>query len=168
MPRDGPVAVCQSGPVPRFEPFQGLRYRPEVAPIAQVIAPPYDVISATERAHLASRHPANAVLVELPEADLSAGRDRYAVATDLFTRWQADGIIVADPDASLYPYRMTDTRAAPPPASSGRSGWPSRARRATSSRTSRPCPSPRATAWTSCGPPGPTCRPSGASPWPRA
>jgi uncharacterized protein (DUF1015 family) len=94
--------------VPRFEPFQGLRYRPEVAPLAQVIAPPYDVISATERAHLAARHRANAVLVELPEADLSGGRDRYAVATDLFTRWQAKGIIVADPGPSLYPYRMTD------------------------------------------------------------
>ena len=94
--------------MPRFEPFQGLRYRPEVAPLAQVIAPPYDVISATERAHLASRHRANAVLVELPEADLSGGRDRYAVATDLFTRWQAEGIIVADPEPSLYPYRMTD------------------------------------------------------------
>jgi uncharacterized protein (DUF1015 family) len=94
--------------VPRFEPFQGLRYRPEVAPVAQVIAPPYDVISATERGHLASRHRANAVLVELPEADLPGGRDRYAVASDLFTRWQAKGIIVADPVPSLYPYRMTD------------------------------------------------------------
>ncbi|MGO9854249.1 MAG: DUF1015 family protein, partial [Acidimicrobiales bacterium] len=94
--------------MPRFEPFKGLRYRPEVAPIAQVIAPPYDVITPTERVHLASRHPANAVLVELPEADLRAGRDRYAVATDLFTRWQAERTIVVEPEASLYPYRMTD------------------------------------------------------------
>jgi uncharacterized protein (DUF1015 family) len=94
--------------VPRFEPFQGLRYRPEVAPLARVIAPPYDVISASERAHLASRHRANGVLVELPEADLSGGRDRYAVAADLFARWQAKGILLADPGRSLYPYRMTD------------------------------------------------------------
>jgi uncharacterized protein (DUF1015 family) len=95
--------------VPRFEPFQGLRYRPDVAPLAQVIAPPYDVISSTERAHLASRHRANAVLVELPEADLSGRRDRYVVAADLFTRWQEKGLLVADPVPSLYPYRMTDT-----------------------------------------------------------
>ena len=100
--------MCQSGVVPRFEPFQGLRYRPEVAPLAQVIAPPYDVISASERLHLASRHRANAVLVELPEADLSGGRDRYAVAADLFARWQGKGILLADPGRSLYPYRMTD------------------------------------------------------------
>jgi uncharacterized protein (DUF1015 family) len=95
--------------VPRFEPFKGLRYRPDLAPQAQVIAPPYDVITPTERAHLASRHRANAVLVELPEADLSGRRDRYAVAADLFTRWQEKGILVADPVPSLYPYRMTDT-----------------------------------------------------------
>ncbi|HEX4126425.1 MAG TPA: DUF1015 domain-containing protein [Acidimicrobiales bacterium] len=95
--------------MPRFEPFQGLRYRPDLAPMAQVIAPPYDVISPTERAHLASRHRANAVLVELPEADLSGRRDRYAVASDLFVRWRGKGILVPDPVPSLYPYRMTDT-----------------------------------------------------------
>ena len=95
--------------MPRFAPFRGLRYRPDVAPIAQVIAPPYDVISPTERVHLASRHPANAVLVELPEADLTRGRDRYTVATDLFMQWQTDGVLVEEPETSLYPYRMTDT-----------------------------------------------------------
>ncbi|HWF15010.1 MAG TPA: DUF1015 domain-containing protein [Acidimicrobiales bacterium] len=95
--------------MPRFEAFRGLRYRPDMAPLAQVIAPPYDVISSAERVHLASRHQANAVLVELPEADLRAGRDRYAVATDLFYRWINEGILEADPEPSLYPYRMTDT-----------------------------------------------------------
>jgi uncharacterized protein (DUF1015 family) len=95
--------------VPQFDPFMGLRYQPARAPIAQVIAPPYDVISSTERAHLAARKQANAVLVELPEADLRGGRDRYAVATDLFTRWQTEGIIEAEAVPSLYPYRMTDT-----------------------------------------------------------
>jgi uncharacterized protein (DUF1015 family) len=95
--------------MPRFEPFRGLRYRPDIAPIAQVIAPPYDVITPTERVHLASRHHANAVAVELPETDLSGGRDRYVVASDLFARWQKDGVLVAEREASLYPYRMTDT-----------------------------------------------------------
>jgi uncharacterized protein (DUF1015 family) len=95
--------------MPRFEPFRGLRYQPDMAPIAQVIAPPYDVITPTERVHLATRHHANSVLVELPEADLRGGRDRYAVATELFTHWQGEGIIVAEGVPSLYPYRMTDT-----------------------------------------------------------
>jgi uncharacterized protein (DUF1015 family) len=95
--------------VPRFEPFRGLRYSPQKAPIGQVMAPPYDVISSVERVHFASRHPANAVLVELPEPDLQAGRDRYRVAADLFMRWQSDGTLRPDPVPCLYPYRMTDT-----------------------------------------------------------
>jgi uncharacterized protein (DUF1015 family) len=95
--------------MPRFEPFRGLRYQPDASLIGQVMAPPYDVIGSAERVHLASRHPANAVLVELPEPDLQGGRDRYMVATDLFTRWQAEGILRPDPEPSLYPYRMTDT-----------------------------------------------------------
>jgi uncharacterized protein (DUF1015 family) len=101
--------VWKSDKVPRFEAFRGLRYNPERAPIAQVIAPPYDVISSNERTHLASRHPANSVLVELPETDLRGGRDRYAVATDLFALWQESGLLVIDEEPSLYPYRMTDT-----------------------------------------------------------
>ncbi|HWD53922.1 MAG TPA: DUF1015 domain-containing protein [Acidimicrobiales bacterium] len=95
--------------MPRFEAFRGLRYQPELAPLAQVIAPPYDVISSAERVHLASRNSANAVLVELPEGDLQGGRDPYAVAADLFYRWLNEGILAADAEPSLYPYRMTDT-----------------------------------------------------------
>jgi uncharacterized protein (DUF1015 family) len=95
--------------MPRFEPFRGLRYAPDLAPIGQVIAPPYDVISSAERVRLASRHPANSVLVELPEPDLQRGLDRYKVATELFTRWLAEGLLVADAEPCLYPYRMTDT-----------------------------------------------------------
>jgi len=94
--------------MPRFEPFRGLRYAPSVGPIGQVLAPPYDVIGSAERQHLAARHPANAVLVELPEPDLQGGRDRYAVATALFTRWLAEGTLVVDDTPCLYPYRMTD------------------------------------------------------------
>ena len=102
------VSVCQSGAVPRFEPFRGLRYSPAVAPIGQVMAPPYDVISSVQRVHLASRHPANSVLVELPEPDLQGGRDRYRVAADLLSRWRGDGTLRADAEPCLYPYRMTD------------------------------------------------------------
>ncbi|HWE66246.1 MAG TPA: DUF1015 domain-containing protein [Acidimicrobiales bacterium] len=94
--------------MPRFEPFKGLRYAPRLAPIGEVMAPPYDVIGSAERVHLAARHPANAVLVELPEPDLQAGLDRYKVATELFSRWQSSGILLTDPEPSLYPYRMTD------------------------------------------------------------
>jgi uncharacterized protein (DUF1015 family) len=95
--------------MPRFEPFRGLRYDPQKAPIGQVMAPPYDVITSNERVRLAARHPANSVRVELPEPDLQGGRDRYQVASDFFNRWRANGTLLPDPTPCLYPYRMTDT-----------------------------------------------------------
>jgi uncharacterized protein (DUF1015 family) len=98
--------VWKSDEVPRFEPFVGLRYNPALVHLDQVIAPPYDIIEAPERSHLASRHAANAVHVELPEADLLTRVDRYQVAARLFAAWQADGILRADAAPAFYPYRM--------------------------------------------------------------
>jgi uncharacterized protein (DUF1015 family) len=95
--------------VPRFQPFRGLRYNPELVRLQDVIAPPYDVITPTERVRLATRSPANAVHVELPEADLASGRNRYQVAAALFQQWRQKQILIADPSPSLYPYRMTST-----------------------------------------------------------
>ena len=89
--------VCQSGRLASFRRFPGPPVPTRAAPLAQVIAPPYDVITPAERVHLATRNKANAVLVELPEADLQGGRDRYTVATDLFYRWINEGILLADP-----------------------------------------------------------------------
>jgi uncharacterized protein (DUF1015 family) len=93
--------------VPRFEPFQGLRYDPGVVRLDQVIAPPYDVIGSAERTTLAHRSPFNSVRVELPEPDLQRALDRYQVAADLFSSWVEKWILVPDRAPSFYPYRMT-------------------------------------------------------------
>jgi uncharacterized protein (DUF1015 family) len=96
--------------MPRFEPFDGLRYDTSRVDLSMVIAPPYDVIGPEQRARLAGRHSANAVRVELPEPDHRAGLDRYANAARQFERWQEEGILVRDPRPSLYAYRMTTAR----------------------------------------------------------
>ena len=144
----GPPArgVCQSGAMPRFEPFHGLRYATDQAPVAQVIAPPYDVITPTERVHLASRHQANSVLVELPEADLRGGRDRYQVAADLFSGWLASGILSGRGRAEPLSVPHDGRRRAQHHRRHRRAGsGRARARRVTCSPTSRRCPSRRAT-----------------------
>jgi uncharacterized protein (DUF1015 family) len=92
--------------MPRFEPFRGLRYAPATAPLERLIAPPYDVVDAEERARLAARSPYNSILVELPAADPARGLDRYQVAAALFESWQADGVLVRDPSPALYVYKM--------------------------------------------------------------
>jgi uncharacterized protein (DUF1015 family) len=93
--------------MPVLKPFRGLRYDPRAVRLNEVIAPPYDVIGSAERTRLASRSPANSVLVELPEPDLAAHVDRYEVARALLAGWRGSGLLVVDDRPSLYPYRMT-------------------------------------------------------------
>jgi uncharacterized protein (DUF1015 family) len=95
--------------MPRFAPFAGLRYAPTRVELAKVIAPPYDVVGPAERSALATRHSANAILVELPEPDPRSGSDRYAAAAARLDAWRADGILVRDPGPAFYTYRMTGT-----------------------------------------------------------
>ncbi|MHB8320252.1 MAG: DUF1015 domain-containing protein [Acidimicrobiales bacterium] len=93
--------------MPVFQPFKGVRYSSAAVHVDQVIAPPYDVISSAERVRLASRHPANSVLLELPEPDLPAALDRYQVASKLLETWLSDGTLITDERPSLYTYKMT-------------------------------------------------------------
>jgi uncharacterized protein (DUF1015 family) len=91
----------------RFSPFLGLRYDPAVIPLAQAIAPPYDVIEPADRTRLATRSSFNSVHLELPDADLRAGLDRYQVAARLLSAWRSDGVLLLEKSPSYYLYRMT-------------------------------------------------------------
>jgi uncharacterized protein (DUF1015 family) len=92
--------------MPRFEAFRGLRYAPAIAPLERLIAPPYDVVDADERACLAARSPYNSIRLELPAADPGRGLDRYQAAAALLASWRAAGVLVPDPNPSLYVYKM--------------------------------------------------------------
>ena len=91
--------------MPRFSPFVGWRYDPARFAPADVTAPPYDVLSAADRAALVAREPHNAVLVDLPAEE--EGADRYQRAGDRLRAWVAEGVLVADPAPELTAYRMT-------------------------------------------------------------
>ena len=156
----GRTSCARLGRCPRFEPFRGLRYDPGAVRLDQVIAPPYDVIGSAERTTLAHRNPANSVRVELPEPDLQRGLDRYQVAAELLASWIDEADPGARPGARLLP--LPHDLARRPGLHRGHRR-PGRRRTTTSSPTSRPCPSPAATASTCCGPPAPTSPPSGGS-----
>ena len=81
-------------------PFRGLRYDPARVRLAQVLAPPYDVIDDAERAALAERDPHNVVRLTLPRAD----GDPYAEAARLLTEWRASGVLVPEAEPALYVY----------------------------------------------------------------
>jgi uncharacterized protein (DUF1015 family) len=90
--------------VPRFEPFAAVRYNPDRVELADVVAPPYDVIGPDELGHLEDRSPYNVVRVDLPRDD--AVQPPYEAARCRLDEWVAEGVLVGDPDPGYYVYRM--------------------------------------------------------------
>ena len=74
-----------------------------------VTAPPYDVLSESDRADLAGRHENNIVRVDVPvEAD---GPGRYEQAATVLSSWVASGVLSLDDAPSFTIYRMDFTDA---------------------------------------------------------
>jgi uncharacterized protein (DUF1015 family) len=96
--------------VPRFEPFAALRYtigESFEAPLDDVVAPPYDVLSPADIDALLARHDYNIVAVDVPlERD---GPDRYDIAARRMATWVRDGVLTRDASPSLTLYRMDFT-----------------------------------------------------------
>lgn len=87
----------------RVLPLQALHYDPSVVgPLADVAAPPYDVIDATQRAELAARSPYNVVAVDLPQGDGRPDADPYTAAAELFDAWQLQGALVRDRQPAVW------------------------------------------------------------------
>ena len=81
-----------------IEPFRALHYDLDrVGGLQDVVAPPYDVIDAEQRAELLTRSPHNVVEIDLPQGD-----DPYAHAADVFAQWQRDGVLVRDDQPALW------------------------------------------------------------------
>jgi uncharacterized protein (DUF1015 family) len=94
--------------VPRFDPFVGLRYGPDVSDLSGVICPPYDVISPSQQKALEASNEANCVRLELPRPD--GALDRYAAAAATLAAWRSPGgPLAVDDRSSFYVYRMAFT-----------------------------------------------------------
>ena len=89
-------------------PFRALRYNPRCVPdLAQVVAPPYDVISPEAQDRYYARHPYNVVrLILAKDATDVSGRDRYACAAQTFADWRRDGVLRLDPVPAVYLYQQ--------------------------------------------------------------
>lgn len=88
-------------------PFRGLRYNPEViGDLAQVIAPPYDVISPEEQQVLHQRSPYNVIRLEYGEQrpDDTDRNNRYTRAAQTLWQWRDEGILRKDKAPAYYLY----------------------------------------------------------------
>jgi uncharacterized protein (DUF1015 family) len=96
------------------QPLRALHYDLSVVgPLADVVAPPYDVIDAGQRAELIKRSPYNVVAVDLPEGgggrDSEGGRDPYLTASELFETWQLQGALTRDREPALWAHTQDYT-----------------------------------------------------------
>jgi uncharacterized protein (DUF1015 family) len=78
----------------RVRAFRGVRYA--TAPLAEVVSPPYDVISPAEQRALEARSPLNAVHLELPEDAPGEPGSRYRLAAERWQLWRQTGDLVTD------------------------------------------------------------------------
>jgi len=101
--------------VPQIAPLCGLRYNPDrfAGEFSKLIAPPYDVLSAQDKAALLAQHDRNIVRVDLPHVPpKSAGPDElYAQAADALQQWIADGTLIREDRPALYVYHQEYTHA---------------------------------------------------------
>ena len=85
-------------------PVRALLYDPKRAgPLDDLVAPPYDVVSETERAALAAKSPYNIVRVDLPEGD---PEQKYANAARELRGWVDEGILRRDAVPAFYRYHQ--------------------------------------------------------------
>ena len=93
-----------------IQPFNALR--PATGRASDVIAPPYDVLSTDEARARATGRPWSFLHISKPEIDLAPGispyaPEVYAKAAENLANMIQTGVLVRDPDAHYYVYRIT-------------------------------------------------------------
>ncbi len=94
------------------QPLQGIRYNRTLSNnLADVITPPYDVISEEDQAHYYTRNPYNIIRLELGknEPDDSSLDNRYTRAATTFAEWRLKSILLQDANPSYYLYQQKFT-----------------------------------------------------------
>ncbi len=92
-----------------ISPLEGIIYNEKKAgDISQLVAPPYDVVSALERDGLIKNNPFNIFTLELPQDDPEKGENsRFAKAAETYNDWLNNEILVREPKQAIYPYEIT-------------------------------------------------------------
>ena len=91
----------------RIHPFRGWRYdlaAAGAADWAELLTPPYDVISPAQQAAFYARHPHNVIRLELAQDEAGDGdaANRYARAATTLHGWQRRGVLRQEPTPAIY------------------------------------------------------------------
>src|SRR5437588_6778849 len=94
------------------QPLRGIRYVSQaIGDLAEVITPPYDVISEEAQARYYARSPYNIIRLELgrDEANDTALNNRYSRAATMLAEWRTRDILRADAAPRFYCYQQVFT-----------------------------------------------------------
>ncbi len=96
------------------QPLRGIRYDSQRAGnLAEVITPPYDVISQEDQARYYQRNPYNSIRLELgrDEAQDTTLNNRYTRAATMLAEWRVEGVLREDATPGYYCYQQVFTSA---------------------------------------------------------
>ena len=91
-------------------PFRGIRYNTDRAgDMAQLVAPPYDVVDDKKRDSLVSKNHYNIFSLELSKPDFSETHkvDKYTCAKKKFESWLSEKILEQKDRHAIYPYDIS-------------------------------------------------------------
>src|SRR5205823_2090767 len=94
------------------QPLRGIRYNSEVpGNLAQVLTPPYDVISEEAQTRYYARNPYNIIRLELgmDEPGDTSLNNRYTRAAATFAEWRANSILQQEKTFCYYLYQQIFT-----------------------------------------------------------
>jgi uncharacterized protein (DUF1015 family) len=98
--------------VAEVRPFQGIMYDPSKVDLAQVVAPPYDIITPDDQKRYYAQDERNVVRLIAGEVRASDNTEdnKYTRAAGFFQEWLRDGILrrEAQPGAFIYEERFKD------------------------------------------------------------
>lgn len=95
--------------MPEIQAFRALRYDlGHIGSLADVVAPPYDVISPELRDELYKRHPCNIVrlILNRPEPGDDEANNTYLRAARFLKTWRTQGVLFAEADPAVYVYHQ--------------------------------------------------------------
>lgn len=90
-------------------PFRGLRFERAAGALADLVAPPYDVVSPEQRDALAAKNEHNVVRLTLPEQETDDRSKfvKYARSAARLAEWKRDGTLKVEPKPAYYRYTQT-------------------------------------------------------------
>jgi uncharacterized protein (DUF1015 family) len=93
----------------QIHPFTALRYNPARVQLQNVLTQPYDKITPEMQERYYAADPHNLVRIELGKSDPGDTEENnvYTRAGAFLQDWKKDGVLVTDPEPSIYAYSQT-------------------------------------------------------------